>query len=66
MLWLYTLLRNTHIQCTPQPPKIRLRANLQQIESKAYLFKKNALESACVRSGVNVLLSRPNGPALRA
>ena len=36
-----TLLRNTHwqIQCTPpSPPQIRLRADLQQIESKEYLF----------------------------
>ena len=39
--WLYTLLWNTQIQCThlrAQPPQILLHADLQQIESKAYLF----------------------------
>ena len=39
MLMVIYLVRNTQIQCTPpSPPQICLRADLQQMESKAYLF----------------------------
>ena len=44
------MLHNTQIQCTPPPPQIRLLADLQQIESKAYLFTHRQAGQAPQRS----------------